>query len=147
MPAVGTAPVTVGDVAVITHSANATTTDTSYTYADAQDALYIFNKGVVDLQVTHAGVKTLVPPNQTFRIVGPTKAFSIKSTFGTQAFVVTSKRPVVKEALLTGLRVKAQTAPATATSAGTAGEIIWANGFLYVCVADNVWQRVALATW
>lgn len=28
--------------------------------------------------------------------------------------------------------------------AGTAGDIAWANGFLYVCVATNTWQRVAL---
>ena len=27
---------------------------------------------------------------------------------------------------------------------GTAGDIAWANGFLYVCVATNTWQRVAL---
>ena len=27
---------------------------------------------------------------------------------------------------------------------GTTGEIAWANGFLYVCVATNTWQRVVL---
>lgn len=38
------------------------------------------------------------------------------------------------------------TAPATATSAGVLGEIRIVNGFIYVCVATNVWQRAALLT-
>lgn len=38
------------------------------------------------------------------------------------------------------------TAPATASSTGTTGEIRWVNGFVYLCVATNTWQRAALAT-
>jgi len=37
--------------------------------------------------------------------------------------------------------------PATAASAGTTGTITWANGFIYVCVATDTWQRATLATW
>jgi hypothetical protein len=37
--------------------------------------------------------------------------------------------------------------PATATSTGTAGEIRWASGFIYICVATNTWQRSPLSTW
>lgn len=37
--------------------------------------------------------------------------------------------------------------PASATAPGTPGQLRYASGFLYVCVASNVWQRVALATW
>lgn len=39
--------------------------------------------------------------------------------------------------------------PATATSTGTAGQLAAdaAGTFLYVCVATNVWRRVALTTW
>lgn len=37
-------------------------------------------------------------------------------------------------------------APATAASAGTAGQIAWDASFLYVCVAANTWKRVAIAT-
>ena len=37
--------------------------------------------------------------------------------------------------------------PASATAPGVAGQLRYASGFLYVCVASNVWQRVALATW
>jgi hypothetical protein len=39
------------------------------------------------------------------------------------------------------------TAPASATATGTLGEIRIVNGFIYVCVATNTWQRTALTTW
>jgi hypothetical protein len=39
------------------------------------------------------------------------------------------------------------TAPASATATGTLGEIRIVNGFIYVCVATNTWQRTALSTW
>jgi hypothetical protein len=37
--------------------------------------------------------------------------------------------------------------PATATSAGVAGQVAYAAGFLYVCVATNTWRRTALSSW
>lgn len=37
--------------------------------------------------------------------------------------------------------------PATATSAGTAGQIAYDASWLYVCVATNTWRRVALSSW
>ena len=39
------------------------------------------------------------------------------------------------------------TAPASATATGTTGEIRIVNGFIYVCVATNTWQRAAISTW
>jgi hypothetical protein len=39
------------------------------------------------------------------------------------------------------------TVPASAIAAGTAGQLAYASGWLYVCVAANTWQRVAIATW
>jgi hypothetical protein len=52
-------------------------------------------------------------------------------------------------AVFTGNRVNVATSktPATATAAGTAGDICWDSGFVYVCVATNTWKRSALATW
>ena len=38
------------------------------------------------------------------------------------------------------------TAPATSTSTGTLGEIRIVNGFIYVCVATNTWQRAVMTT-
>jgi hypothetical protein len=39
------------------------------------------------------------------------------------------------------------TAPASATAAGTLGDIRITAGFIYVCTATNTWVRAALATW
>lgn len=36
--------------------------------------------------------------------------------------------------------------PATAASPGVAGQTAYQSGFLYICVASNTWQRVAIAT-
>lgn len=41
----------------------------------------------------------------------------------------------------------APTVPANAAATGTAGEIAWDAGFVYVCTATNTWKRVAIATW
>jgi hypothetical protein len=38
-------------------------------------------------------------------------------------------------------------APANASSTGTAGQIAYDSGFIYVAVATNTWKRVAIATW
>ncbi len=39
------------------------------------------------------------------------------------------------------------TVPASAAATGTAGQIAYESGWLYVCVATDTWERVALATW
>jgi len=38
-------------------------------------------------------------------------------------------------------------APATATSTGTAGDIAYDSSYIYVCVATDTWKRSALSTW
>tara|TARA_R110002167_G_scaffold102276_4_gene265522 strand:+ start:2207 stop:2602 length:396 start_codon:yes stop_codon:yes gene_type:complete len=54
----------------------------------------------------------------------------------------------------TGINVTGQmnlaalnTAPASATAAGTAGEIRWAADYVYLCTAASTWVRAALVTW
>jgi hypothetical protein len=37
--------------------------------------------------------------------------------------------------------------PASASATGKAGTVTWGDGFVYVCVATDTWQRAALATW
>jgi len=39
------------------------------------------------------------------------------------------------------------TAPATATSTGTAGDVRYDADYIYICTATNTWKRVALSTW
>jgi len=37
--------------------------------------------------------------------------------------------------------------PATATSSGEPGQMAYQSGYLYICVAVDTWERVAVATW
>lgn len=37
--------------------------------------------------------------------------------------------------------------PASATATGTAGQIAFASGTLYVCIATDTWEKVTIATW
>lgn len=38
-------------------------------------------------------------------------------------------------------------APTANTSTGTAGQVAWDSGYVYVCIATNTWKRAALSTW
>lgn len=38
-------------------------------------------------------------------------------------------------------------APSSAAAAGSPGQIAFDSGFLYICVAQNSWKRVAIASW
>lgn len=37
--------------------------------------------------------------------------------------------------------------PASASATGTAGQMAYASGYLYICVGTDTWERVAIATW
>ncbi len=37
--------------------------------------------------------------------------------------------------------------PASATAAGTTGQVRWDSDYLYVCTAASTWKRVAISTW
>ena len=39
------------------------------------------------------------------------------------------------------------TAPATASSTGTAGDIRYDASYIYICIASNTWKRAAITTW
>ncbi len=45
------------------------------------------------------------------------------------------------------IRVRASYTPASSTAEGLKGDIAWDGDYLYVCVEDNKWKRVALSTW
>lgn len=61
------------------------------------------------------------------------------STNGTLNVGVTTTVPT--------LIVSTGTAPSTASSAGTKGQIAYDTSYVYVCVATNTWKRAALTTW
>ncbi len=44
-------------------------------------------------------------------------------------------------------RVSDTAAPASASATGTAGEVRYDSGFIYVCVATDTWVRAALTSW
>jgi len=48
---------------------------------------------------------------------------------------------------LASYQLASTAAPASATSTGTAGEVRYDSGYVYICVATNTWKRAALATW
>jgi len=50
---------------------------------------------------------------------------------------------------LSGNEINIATAqtPASATAAGTAGDLAWDTDYIYVAVAGNTWKRSALSTW
>lgn len=45
------------------------------------------------------------------------------------------------------LRIQTAKTPASATAAGTTGQIAWDANYLYICVATDTWRRVAHASW
>jgi hypothetical protein len=45
------------------------------------------------------------------------------------------------------LNIATTVTPATASSAGTTGDIVWDASYIYVCTATNTWKRTAIATW
>jgi len=53
---------------------------------------------------------------------------------------------LIYQALLAQKSLNLVPVPAVSTSAGTAGQVAASAGFLYVCVADGTWRRVALST-
>jgi len=81
--------------------------------------------------------ETITTPAGTDRLLGSDQSTS--PTGGTANYTVDS----VDDYFLG----KRTSVPASASAAGTAGSYAVASGFLYVCVATNTWQRVAIATW
>jgi hypothetical protein len=48
---------------------------------------------------------------------------------------------------INGLGAVQSGTPASAAATGTAGQIRWDAGYIYVCTATNTWKRVAISTW
>lgn len=53
---------------------------------------------------------------------------------------------LIYQALLAMQTLNFVPVPATATSSGTAGQVAADTSFLYICVATNVWRRVAISS-
>lgn len=97
----------------------------------------IATKGYVD--TADALKAPLASPSFTGTPVAPTATAGTNTTqLATTAFVA---------AAIAAANAAWVAVPATATSAGTAGQRAYDANFLYICVATNTWRRVALAAW
>jgi hypothetical protein len=45
------------------------------------------------------------------------------------------------------VKIATSKTPASASAAGTAGEVCWDANYIYVCTATDTWKRAALSTW
>lgn len=52
---------------------------------------------------------------------------------------------LIYQALLAQRSLNLVPVPATSTSAGTAGQVAADASFLYLCIATNLWRRVAIS--
>jgi hypothetical protein len=72
------------------------------------------------------------------------------ATSPTTAVTIDDNQNVIVEGNLevkNQITIRDQNAPAAASSNGFRGEIRYDSNYIYVCVADNTWKRVALSSW
>jgi len=60
--------------------------------------------------------------------------------------VLVTTQTLFNNTAISSIRVPTSSPPANSTATGLAGTIVWDSGYVYVCVSDNVWKRVALAS-
>jgi hypothetical protein len=116
------------------------------TLGDASgDAININGTTLVNAPMSFTGAASHL--TLTGELRGPASFIIDPATVGDDTGTVTIRGSLTVNGVNTADRLKNTAAPATASSTGTAGDIRYASGFLYVCVATNTWQRVAIATW
>jgi hypothetical protein len=116
------------------------------TLGDASvDAININGTTLVNAPMSFTGAASHL--TLTGELRGPATFTIDPATVGDDTGTVIIRGALQVNGVNTADRLKNTAAPATATSTGIAGDIRYASGFLYVCVATNTWQRVAIATW
>ena len=45
------------------------------------------------------------------------------------------------------IRLRTAKTPASASAAGNAGDICWDASYIYICIATDTWERVAIPSW
>ena len=105
----------------------------------------VLNAGV-HLTLNLAGVNK-------FGIGGSTNISYQKLEFGSDNLydigspTTTRPRHIYAGTSITGPHNLQGTAPATASSTGTAGDIRYDADYIYICTATDTWKRSAIATW
>jgi hypothetical protein len=80
-------------------------------------------------------------------LVAPAEYTLLGNTITINTYMLAGDNLDVIAKTVDGISYNAIAAPLSASSPGIAGQIAYGNGFIYVCVATNTWQRAPLATW
>jgi hypothetical protein len=80
-------------------------------------------------------------------LVAPAEYTLLGNTITINTYMLAGDNLDVIAKTVDGISYNAIQAPLSASSPGIAGQIAYGNGFIYVCVATNTWQRAPLATW
>ena len=86
-------------------------------------------------------------PNPIERIVGDSGALTVDGVKQFQQMARAIRKLQSGEIEGDTLTIATAKTPASASDAGTAGQIAWDGGYIYVCVATDTWKRAALSTW
>jgi len=62
-------------------------------------------------------------------------------------FFTTSNTQLFKTSLGIPLKLEWTIPPTSISSNGTAGQIAYANNYLYICVSTNKWKRTLIGDW
>ena len=74
--------------------------------------------------------------NAIYAAVRTQAGASVNATVTVTAYTVNPVSPIISG-----------TVPASSTASGTAGEMRYDSGYLYICIGSNTWRRTALSTW
>jgi hypothetical protein len=61
---------------------------------------------------------------------------------GNNIFSVTDTKAIAQK-----LKIQTPNVPANASSSGEQGDVAWDANYIYICVSNNTWKRVAISTW
>lgn len=98
-------------------------------YIYAQGGVTLGNGGNLVIGTTSVGTDVKV-------LVGGVNTANVVATFTQRAMTVSGNTVLHNNYV-----------PGSASSSGTAGQIVWDSGYVYVCVANNTWKRANLSTW
>jgi len=84
--------------------------------------------------------------NATFIDLAATGNLTVTGNVSVSGSLTTTLSVVGPTVVANAVIIIAGHAPATASSAGTAGTMAWDTSYFYVCTATNTWKRVAIAT-
>ena len=147
------------------NSGSESSADFIATSNDGNDSTYFLDLGIASNTYSYPGYG-IIKPHDIYllavgnNITGPGSVDSgnliMGSTTGNIVMFVGAPEDanVIAKISTSGLNVAQgnlvlaqNNAPATASSPGTAGQIAWSSGYVYVCVATDTWKRASLSTW